>query len=273
MTQRSFIDQMQRKVDLPHYPPRRIISLVPSQTELLFDLGLDESVVGITKFCVHPAEQFQRKTRVGGTKQYKMDIIEQLQPDLIIGNKEENDQAQIEALAARYPVWMSDISTIEDAFAMINSIGQLVDRVSPAKTLVQKIQTGFTALAKELKDTPTRRAAYFIWRKPYMVAGGDTFIDKMMQLAGFENVFSQDPRYPEISLEELTKRAVDFVLLSSEPYPFQEKHWSEFQTYCPNAVIKLIDGEIFSWYGSRLLHSAPYLLNLHKEITNDEPRS
>src|ERR1700741_3198050 len=108
-----FIDQTGRKISIPQIP-QRIISLVPSQTELLFDLGLDKEVVGITKFCVHPPEWFQTKTRVGGTKQLKIDLIKQLQPDLIIANKEENVKEQIEELEKHFPVWISDVNNLED---------------------------------------------------------------------------------------------------------------------------------------------------------------
>ena len=122
---KSVTDQMQREIKIPN-SPQRIISLVPSQTELLFYLGLEKEVVGITKFCVHPREQFKSKTRVGGTKKYHFDRIKKLQPDLIIGNKEENDQTQIEQLAKEYPVWMSDIISFEDALDMIERIGKII---------------------------------------------------------------------------------------------------------------------------------------------------
>ena len=125
-------DQMHRKIHLPRFPLRRIISLVPSQTELLYDLGLEEEVVGITKFCVHPPEWFQSKARVGGTKTIHFEKIKALQPDLIIGNKEENEREQIEALAECFPVWMSDIATLEDALDMMLRVGALVDRPEQA---------------------------------------------------------------------------------------------------------------------------------------------
>ena len=268
--QNTFIDQMNREVHLANYPPKRIISLVPSQTELLFDLGLAEEVVGITKFCIHPAAQFRKKTHIGGTKNYKFDLIHSLQPDLIIGNKEENEKEQIEELAQKYPVWMSDIKSITAAYEMINGIGQLTKKESKAINIVQKIQQNFEDFTQQQINQPIRKTAYFIWRKPYMVAGANSFIDKMMALAGFENVFKAEQPYPEIDLKTLQDLNIELVLLSSEPYPFKEKHIQEFQKHCPTAVIKLIDGEVFSWYGSRLLHSAAYFLNLHREINCKE---
>ncbi len=267
---RTFTDQMNRRITLEH-PPKRIISLVPSQTELLHDLGLEKEVVGITKFCVHPESWFRNKTRVGGTKQVKPGIIEQLQPDLIIGNKEENEQSQIEALSERYPIWMSDIQTVPDALHMIESLGSIVGKEEPAKQLAQRIRADFDAWKLE-HPSPTLRAVYFIWRKPYMVAASDTFIDELLQLAGFENMFAVQSRYPEIDLDELTTAAPEVILLSSEPYPFKEKHFEEFKRVCPTAVIKIVDGELFSWYGSRLLQSVAYFRRLRKvldELIND----
>src|SRR4051812_11307667 len=120
-----FTDQMGNAVELEG-PPSRIVSLVPSQTELLFYLGLDKEVAGITKFCIHPAEMFHSKPRVGGTKKYDFEKIRQLAPDLIIGNKEENEQKQVEELQKLYPVWMSDIRNLADALQMIRSVGELV---------------------------------------------------------------------------------------------------------------------------------------------------
>ncbi|MDX1942716.1 MAG: helical backbone metal receptor [Saprospiraceae bacterium] len=263
----EFVDQMRRRVSL-EFPPQRVVSLVPSQTELLYDLGLDKEVIGITKFCIHPNEWFRSKTRVGGTKQVKLDIIEKLQPDLIIGNKEENEREQIEALAAKYPVWMSDIKSLDDAVNMIEAIGELVDKAENAKKLSERINVAFGAFQKEY-PAPTLPAAYFIWRKPYMVAASDTFVDEMLRIAGFVNVFAERKRYPHIPLEELAKTAPQVILLSSEPYPFKKKHFDEFKRVCPNAVIKLVDGELFSWYGSRLLHTPAYFRRLLNECLID----
>ncbi len=247
---------------LRHFPPTRIVSLVPSQTELLADLGLSETVVGITKFCEHPAEWFRSKTRVGGTKTLHLDRIEALQPDLIIGNKEENDRSQVEALAERFPIWMSDVADLEDALDMVERVGFLCGRAQHARALAQRITHGFESLPS---FTPLR-AAYLIWRKPYMVAGSGTFIDSMLQRAGLFNVFSDRPRYPEVSAEDLTQSEPDVVLLSSEPYPFSEKHLAAVRVLCPSARVLLADGMLFSWYGSRLLHTPGYLLGLRGEM-------
>ncbi|MBT2556621.1 ABC transporter substrate-binding protein [Hymenobacter sp. ISL-91] len=252
-------DQMGRQVAVP-FPPRRIVSLVPSQTELLFDLGLGERVVGLTKFCVHPAGARQAATTIGGTKNFDFEKIDELQSDLIIGNKEENYQDGIEQLAARYPVWMSDISTLEEALDMIRRVGLITGRKEAGDALATDIATSFATLAPPAAEPIP--AAYFIWRKPYMVAAGGTFIDEMLARAGFRNVFGHLGRYPEIIPEQLQAAAPSQILLSSEPYPFADKHVAEFQRLCPAAHIRIVDGELFSWYGSRLRLSAAYLKSL-----------
>ena len=258
-------DQMGRTVALPTWPPRRIISLVPSQTELLADLGLEEEVVGITKFCVHPAGWFQQKSRVGGTKTVSLEKVAALAPDLIIGNKEENEQAQIEALATRYPVWMSDVRDLPGACDMIRRVGDLTGQPGAAGILAQKIETAFDELQIRQEVTPPR-VAYFIWRKPYLVAAGNTFIDAMLRAAGFDNIFKHRDRYPEIAREELLAGQPDVILLSSEPFPFAEKHFAYFRETCPGARIQIVDGEMFSWYGSRLQYAPAYFRRLRETL-------
>jgi ABC-type Fe3+-hydroxamate transport system substrate-binding protein len=259
-------DQMGRQVSIP-VRPLRIVSLVPSQTELLYDFGLDDRVVGITKFCIHPTEWYKTKTRVGGTKNVHFDVIEKLQPDLIIGNKEENDRDCIEQLMQKYPVWMSDIKTLADAKAMIAAIGSITQTDAKAVEIITKIDNGF-AQVQPLK--PTKSSIYLIWRGPYMAAGADTFINHILELCGFyiPGILSEnDIRYPELDEDQLFHLNPEYIFLSSEPYPFKDKHIKELQEIVPNAKIMLVDGEMFSWYGSRLIHSGPYLANLFNSPT------
>ncbi|MGQ0828627.1 MAG: ABC transporter substrate-binding protein [Bacteroidota bacterium] len=256
-----FTDQLNRKIELPS-PPKRIISLVPSQTELLYDLGLRDEVVGITKFCVHPQQWFRTKTRVGGTKKYDLEKIKQLQPDLIIGNKEENERGQIEELMKDYNVWMSDIYTLKDALNMIACVGMLVGKNEEATNLKLQIESQFHQFKTPYPSLSTPKAVYFIWRNPYMIAGNNTFINEMLNCCGFNNVFADHSRYPEITEKELKDANPQFIFLSSEPYPFKEKHIQEFQFICPDAKIITVDGEIFSWYGSRLLQAPAYFEKL-----------
>ena len=258
MTTQSVTDMMGREITIT-YPPRRIISLVPSQTELLYDLGLDDEVIGITKFCVHPHEWFRNKQRIGGTKNVNMDLVRSLQPDLIIANKEENTQAQVEELAALFPTWVSNIQTIDDGLQMIRDVGALVGKSERAQLLTTDITNGFNNLKKAAVP---QRVAYFIWRNPWMCAGGDTFINNMIEQMGWTNVLAGKMRYPEIALQELADKQVNKILLSSEPYPFKDAHIAEIKAVLPDAEVLLVDGEMFSWYGSRMLEATAYLRKL-----------
>jgi len=243
-----------------NYKPKRIVSLVPSQTELLFDLGLEAETVGITKFCVHPHEWFRNKTRVGGTKTVHIDKIKELQPDLIIANKEENVKEQIEVLSDIAPVWVSDIQNLDDAIQMIQDIGQLTRKTNEANDIVSKINSAFASLKQY--QTSYHKALYFIWYNPWMTVGHDTFIHDMLQKAGLENVSKNLSRYPSLSEDDIRNCGADLVLLSSEPFPFKEKHIDLIKQLLPSATIKLADGEMFSWYGSRLLKAPEYFMEI-----------
>lgn len=260
----SFQDQTGRWIT-PEQTPQRIISLVPSQTELLFDLGLNDQIIGITRFCIHPPEYYRYKTKVGGTKQLKMDIIQQLNPDLIIANKEENIKEQADYLSGLYPVWVSDVNNLPDALAMITQVGTLTGRPNEANDLAKRINSAFSNLPLYTKPV---KAAYLIWQNPYMVAGGNTFIHAMMELAGFDNLFGDSPRYPETNIDELINKAPEVILLSSEPFPFSAKHKEALQNYFPGTKIILTDGELFSWYGSRLLKAPGYFSRLREQINS-----
>ena len=257
-----FTDQLNRIVSIDS-PSKRIVSLVPSQTELLHDLGLSEEVVGITKFCVHPEKWFREKQRIGGTKNIHPERVAALHPDLILANKEENVREQVEALAQQFPVWVSDVNSLPEALHMIKSVGQLTGRKEKAIEIVSKIQDEFAHL--QIPATPLP-AAYLIWKDPYMTIGGDTFLHHMLQHAGFQNCFAHLQRYPSINIEDLQKSSCKFLLLSSEPYPFQEKHAAELQDQLPGTKILLVNGEMFSWYGSRLLKAPGYFSMLQQQI-------
>jgi ABC-type Fe3+-hydroxamate transport system substrate-binding protein len=332
----------------------RIVSLVPSITELLSDLGLEEEVVGITKFCIHPEHWFRTKRRVGGTKTADVESILALRPDLVLANREENVREQIEALEDLVPVYISDVNDLTSALAMIREVGRLTGREERAAGLVESIRTGFEELKRPIgvhakfsewlaadvaipprPGMPVGRAvgrpgagagaagagsagagpagagaagagaagagsagagpegwgagsqrpgsgagvdigrwaltepipcAYFIWRNPWMVAGGDTFINDMLERAGFINVFRGLTRYPTIDADTLSASGCRLVLLSSEPYPFREKHVSEFRAVVPNARVWMVDGEMFSWYGSRMTYMPLYFNYLKSKL-------
>jgi ABC-type Fe3+-hydroxamate transport system substrate-binding protein len=223
----------------------------------------------VTKFCLHPEQARQQAAVIGGTKNFDFEKIAFLKPDLILGNKEENYLEGIEQLAAKYPVWLSDISTLEEALRMIRQVGMLTGSLGKAEQLAVEIATSFANLASKGSSVS---AAYFIWRKPYMVAADGTFIDDMLQRAGLLNVFANQSRYPEITPEQLAAAKPQAILLSSEPYPFKEKHVAEFQAMCPQASIQIVDGELFSWYGSRLRYSAAYFQELHAQTCHSGHR-
>lgn len=251
-------DQMGRNILVPH-SPKRIISLVPSQTELLYYLGLTDEVVGQTQFCIHPKSQHQIKPSVGGTKKLKLEVIASLKPDLVIGNKEENEQQQIEELMKHYPVWLSDIKTLNDACQMIISVGRLINKTHEAEELQRSIINGFSTLPKLQNAT----CLYFIWRKPWMLAGHNTFINDLLYKIGLSNLAKNlDARYPVINADEIAKLSPNYIFLSSEPYPFKQIHIDELQLISPHSSIKLVDGEMFSWYGNRLIPAIAYFKNL-----------
>lgn len=257
---------MNREIRLDQ-TPKRIVSLVPSQTELLHALGLVNEVVGITKFCVHPDDWYRNKTRIGGTKKVNFEKIHALNPDLIIGNKEENERSDIDRLEHEYPVWMSDIFNLEDAFEMIRSIGDLTGTSDKSNELIRRIQKEFEDLdawvAKQVNEEVS--VAYFIWKDPDYCAGTNTFIDAMLKRCGLKN-YLQEERYPEF---KAGTSSPDLIFLSSEPFPFKEKHIQEFQEMHPKAKVVLVDGEMFSWYGSRLEMAPAYFKRLLKQLTSN----
>ncbi|WP_066220833.1 ABC transporter substrate-binding protein [Formosa haliotis] len=257
-----FIDQLHRKLQL-NAVPKRIVSLVPSQTELLCDLGLEKDIVGITKFCVHPNHLRSAKKIVGGTKQVHLDKIAALNPDIILCNKEENSKAMIADLEAIAQVHISDIFTIGDSQELIAMYGELFNKEMVAKELQESIAQQQEAFQDYLENKINLSVAYFIWKSPYMVAANNTFINYILQQNKLDNVFSAEERYPEIIVEHTDKNP-DLVFLSSEPYPFTKEHINEFESFFPNSKIILVDGEMFSWYGSHLTKAFDYFKALNE---------
>ena len=250
---------MNNTIRLDKYPTR-IISLVPSQTELLFDLGLDAEVVGVTRYCLYPHDKTDKRVKIGGTKKFQFEVIDKLQPDLIIGNKEENYPEGIRKLQEKYPVWMSDIATLEDALLMIWGIGDLVNKGENARQIISEIRINID----NLENYSPLNVVYFIWKNPYMVAGGNTFITNMLYKCGLINIFSSIASYPKINLDQIAD--AELILLSSEPYPFNQQDIEFFKNKYPDLPVLLVDGTMFSWYGSRLKYVAAYYRTLREEI-------
>ena len=240
--------------------PERIISLVPSQSELLWDLGLKSELKGITKFCIHPNELFNTIAKIGGTKNLNIEKIKSINPDIIIANKEENQKEQIEELQKLYPVWISDVNDLSDALKMIAELGNLLQRVRQAELLTNNILKKFKSVNKINKET---RVIYLIWKDPLMAVSTSTFIDSMLNECGLTNVaVTKKSRYPQLTMDELIHLNPDYVFLSTEPYPFTEVHIAHFKKMLPNTEVLLVDGEYFSWYGSRLQHAPDYFNEL-----------
>jgi ABC-type Fe3+-hydroxamate transport system substrate-binding protein len=247
--------------------PQRIVSLVPSQTELLFDLGLEQNLVGITKFCVHPYHLTSTKKVVGGTKKVHFEKIKLLYPDIIICNKEENTKEMVAELSKICPVWVTNIIKIEDNFQMINDFGQLFNKRTEARKWHDKMQFALDNFKHFIKDKPKQKVAYFIWKNPYMVAGNDNYINEMLLLNNFENIYGSQGRYPTIELKRMRMDSnPDLVFLSSEPYPFKEEDAFEIGKFTHHAKTIFVDGEMFSWYGSRMFKAIEYFKILHSKI-------
>jgi ABC-type Fe3+-hydroxamate transport system substrate-binding protein len=258
----SLHDQLGNAVILQS-PAKRIVSLVPSQSEFLWDLGLREQLVGVTRFCVHPPELRRAVASVGGTKKLDLRRIAGLRPDLVIGNKEENDQEQIIALQNKFPVYMSDIRDFEDAYRMMCDVGELTGRANEAGSLAGRIREVVDSVRDAFSG---ERVAYFIWNRPYMFAGANTFIDHVLTHIGFKNVAGNLERYPVLEIEDLRNAMPELSFLSSEPFPFRQIHARMLGELLPGAKILLVDGQVFSWYGSRLLNLKEYVKELELAI-------
>ncbi len=262
----SMHDQMGHLVEFDRVP-LRIVSLVPSQTELLCDLGLERNIVGVTKFCVHPYYIKSVSAVVGGTKKVHLDKIAALAPDIIICNKEENTPEMVDALRAIGPVWVTDVRSLPDNAQMISDFGQLFNKRTEAKKWNDKIASAHSAFVQYMHGRPHRKTAYFIWKEPWMVAGSDTFIDQMLALNHFDNIYAGQGRYPEIELRKIRLAGdPELVLLSSEPYPFREQDAFEIGRFTHHAKTVFVNGEMFSWYGSRLHKAFGYFRQLHERI-------
>ncbi len=257
------VDHLARRIKVEGLP-KKVVSLVPSQTELLVDLGLQDTLVGVTKFCIHPRALRASKTIVGGTKKVNYDKIKSFSPDLILCNKEENTQEMVQALEKIAPVHVSDIKTFTNALQLIDDYGTIFNVTEKAQDLQAKILKARLRFRESVQQHNTLKVAYLIWREPLMAVGGDTFINAMLEEVGFQNIFSQSTdRYPEIT--EVDLKDADIILLSSEPYPFNEKHVLYFEKETGKKVT-LVDGAYFSWYGSRLRKAFPYFSQFLQDL-------
>lgn len=238
----------------------RIVSLVPSLTELVLDLELEKYLVGRTKFCIHPHNKIQSVPKIGGTKNVNVQAVLDLKPDLVLANKEENSKEDIEALMQSTFVHITDIPNYEKALLSILEIGKLTNRIEKSKALVDTIEDEFSELNR--LSIKNNKVCYLIWNDPLMSIGKDTFINSMLDLCGLENIFHDQNRYPTTSEAEIKSKTPNFIFLSSEPFPFKETHVEMYQNLFPDSKVMLVDGEFFSWYGSRMVLAADYFKSL-----------
>lgn len=255
----AYIDQIGRKLSIPQ-PPSRVISLVPSITEMLFDFGLGERLIGRTKFCIHPKE-IEQVPKLGGTKNPRIADILALKPDLIVANQEENREEDIDALAVEVPVYVSQVNTLESSVDLVKDLGEILQS-EKASEIFQQLQVFY----KSGFQTSKPRVAYLIWNDPIMTVGGDTFIHSMLKWGGYENAFAQTKRYPQLTPNELIEADLDCLFLSSEPFPFKDQHLEEFRIMLPNVKVVKVDGEAFSWYGTRPLKKVTYFKELRASL-------
>lgn len=250
-------DQLNREISFSEIP-ERIVSLVPSLTELLCDLGLADRIVGVTKFCIHPEEIRKKAEIIGGTKKIKLSECLDLKPDFILANKEENIKHQVQNLSEHATVYTSHIATLNDLMRLNEDLGYIFDIKERASQLNQELENIQNHL-RELSKNTQGSAIYLIWKDPYMAAGGDTYISTMMNLLGIDNAIADQNRYPIITPEVLKKSECDYIFLSSEPYPFKDHHVKDLQMQLDGKKVLLVNGELFSWYGSRILHMQEYI--------------
>ncbi|HIP49365.1 MAG TPA: cobalamin-binding protein [Lutibacter sp.] len=261
-----FKDALNRKIELPK-TPQRIISLVPSLTELLHDIGLEKNIVGITKYCVHPSHYLLTKKRVGGTKKVKFQDVKDLKPDFILCSKEENTPEMVSELEKIAPVYVSDVNSLEDALQLIRELGVLFDRRTQTEHIIDKINFQLKEFENSVKDISPRKAAYFIWANPWMVAGSKTFIDDMLRICKFENAYAAQERYPKININTIKiKSKATLLLFSSEPYDFSDDEVFEVLRKNRKTMTIYVDGQFFSWYGSRLIKAFDHFKDIHKRI-------
>lgn len=240
----------------------RLVSLCPSLTELLFDLGAGAELVGRTKFCVHPELLVDRVEKLGGTKNPKIARILELEPDLVLMNEEENRLEDAEQIrAAGISVHASLPRTAAETAVMVRSIAAAIHREESGERIAADIEGRAERVRTAATGIAPLTYAYLIWREPWMTINDDTFVAALLALAGGRNVFGNaTERYPTITLDDLRAANPDVVLLSSEPFPFADRHATELETALglPRDRFELVDGELLSWHGSRTPRGIDY---------------
>jgi len=240
-------------------PPRRIVSLIPSVTETLFALGAGAAVAGCTVYCSEPAAGVATKTRVGGEKNPKLEVIRDLGADLVIANVEENVREHVLTLRGwGIPVYVIYPHTVADGIRLVSALGALVGRPEEGREMGAILQAAFDDVRRRLAGRAAHRVFYPIWRNPWMTINRDTYAHDMLAVCGGENVFAAaDSRYPEVTLDEVSQAAPDVILLPDEPYRFRQAHVGDFDACREIPAVRdrrlhLIDGKLATWYGPRI---------------------
>ena len=254
-----------------HFPAddtARIVSLVPSITELVCDLGLASQLVGRTGFCIHPKNAVRNVPKVGGTKTVDLEKVRKLRPSHVILNVDENEKSVADSLAGFVPnlVVTHPLAPL-DNLALYRLIGGVFGRVGEAEALCARFQVAHDALARE-RHAP-RKVLYVIWKDPWMTVSRDTYISRTLSLAGFETLpRTAEDRYPKFAFDDPCVAETDLVLLSTEPYMFRARHVAELAALPAfgGKPVRLIDGEMTSWYGSRAIEGLGYLRELRRSI-------
>jgi ABC-type Fe3+-hydroxamate transport system substrate-binding protein len=285
MTTRTCVDALGRAVQIPH-APQRLVSLVPSITEVLFSFGRGQQVVGITDYCTEPATAVATKTKIGGTKNPDIATILALRPELVFTVAEENRRQDVEQLAAAgVPVYVCAPHTVRDGIDLLWRVADLLDCRSEVMGQMQAIEQDYTETVALVARHQRVRVFCPIWKDPYMTINADTYVHDVLRVCGGDNIFAQrqrrfplaadlgqqpegtgerytkrDRRYPRITLEEMAALRPEVVLLPDEPYVFSEADVADFTLFPEVPAVRdgrifLIDGKMVSWYGPRIGHS------------------
>ncbi|MDM1046415.1 ABC transporter substrate-binding protein [Myroides sp. 1354] len=248
--------------------PKRIVSLVPSLTETLFDLGLEDELVGITTACMHPYQLRVTKTSIGEPKKVDIEQIQLMQPDVVVASPTENTMEDIERLQAICPVWLVDVRTMDQNFQLIELLGQLFNKRTEARKWMDKISFGQKDLMDFVSERPGFKVAYFIGKDPFVVAGEGTFIQELLELNKFENVYADRVElYPEVEIKKIRIQGdPELVFLPSMPYAFQEEDAFEIGRFTHHGKTIFVEGEMFSWYGTRVCKAFDYFKQIHNRL-------
>lgn len=253
-------------------PARRIVSLVPSTTETAFALGAGERLVGVTRFCVRPAEALQRCSTVGGTKSPRLESIRELEPDLVLANQEENRREDVAALRRFTQVYVAFPRDVSSAIEEIDALGNLLGCTEAARSISTELRAALKRLREQAREHPLFSFLYLIWRNPYMAAGRGTFISAFLNEIGGENAADvRQERYPELTVDDIRGLHPDVVLFGSEPFPFREEHVTELHERLGaeqdrRPACYLVDGQALSWHGVRMREGIPYLMRLTERL-------